>query len=272
MIHELHGALQRLVHEKGRILPDDVDVRFDAPKREWISSLTRPTLNFFLFDVRENRELRSSGLQSTRGANGTTFRMPPRRFDMRYMVSAITTLAEDEHRLLWRALATLLKYSEFPDEVLTESLRALDPPLIAQVANAEDEGLLVDVWGGLDAPPRPALLYSVTVPIDLDISFTSPFVLTRTARYVRTRGDLAAAESAIHIGGIVRDRAGRPLENAVVAVEGRAMQPLATDAEGRFVIPGVDAGRLNLRITRDGKPPKLVALDVPADTYEIVLD
>ena len=100
MLAELHTSLQQLLYDYGRIPALDVDVRFEPPRREWVASLTRPTLDFFLFDVQENTELRHTNLQATRGATSTTYRVPPRRFDLRYMVSALTTIVEDEHLLL----------------------------------------------------------------------------------------------------------------------------------------------------------------------------
>jgi len=271
MLPGLHESLRRLVHEKARILPGDVDVCFDAPRREWITSLTRPTLDFFLFDVRENTELRSTNLQSTRGNGSTQYRMPPRRFDMRYCVTAISTLVEDEHALLWRVLATLLKHSELPADVLSESLRALDPPVCTQVQTPEETGLLLDVWSGFEVPPRPALLYVVTVPLELDITFEAPLVLTRIARYPHPLGE-RPPESMLHIGGVVRDRSGRPLANAVVSIDGRPATAASTDNEGRFVLTGLAEGPVRLRITRDGRAAEVVALEVPADSYELVID
>jgi hypothetical protein len=272
MIPGLHDSLRRLVHEKARILPGDVDVCFDAPRREWITSLTRPTVDFFLFDVRENTELRSTSLQSTRGNGTAQYRMPPRRFDMRYCVTAISTLVDDEHALLWRLLATLLKHSELPGEVLDASLRTLDPPVCTQVLTPEEPGLLLDVWSGFEVPPRPALLYVVTVPLELDITFEAPLVLTRTARYARPFVADRETEDLVHIGGVVRDRSGRPLANAVVAIDGRPATATPTDPDGRFVLTGLSEGPVRLSITRDGRTADVVTLDVPADSYELVID
>ncbi|MEO7963336.1 MAG: Pvc16 family protein, partial [Gemmatimonadaceae bacterium] len=84
----LHEVIARLVYEKGKLSPRDVDVRFDAPRREFVQALTRPTLDFYLFDVRENTELRHSDPMSNRANGVTAFRMPPRRFDLRFLVSA----------------------------------------------------------------------------------------------------------------------------------------------------------------------------------------
>jgi hypothetical protein len=63
------------------------------------------------------------------------------------------------------------------------------------------------LWGAFDLPPHPALIYVVTVPVDLDITFQSPLVLTRTARYKRIAGD-EVIETDIHIGGVMRDTKG----------------------------------------------------------------
>ena len=57
VLADLHDSIQRLLYEKGRILPQDVDVRFETPTREWIGSLVRPTVDFFLYEVRENTEI-----------------------------------------------------------------------------------------------------------------------------------------------------------------------------------------------------------------------
>ena len=90
--------------------------------------LVRPTVSLFLFDLVENTEMRQSNFPVTRASDHAERRMPPRRVDLRYMVSALTTEIEDEHRLLWRVLATLLKYPQVPDELLPEELRGGEIP------------------------------------------------------------------------------------------------------------------------------------------------
>src|SRR5687767_13225386 len=116
MLPDIHLALQRLLFDQGRIPADEVDVRFDPPTQEWVDTLTRPTINLFLCDVQENTELRSASFETARG-NGQGRRIvPPRRIDLLYVISAVTTEIDDEHRLLWRTLATLMRYPRFPAE------------------------------------------------------------------------------------------------------------------------------------------------------------
>lgn len=265
MLSALHVAMRRLVHEHGQVPESDVDVCFDPPRRDWIASLTRPTLSFFLFDVRENTELRQAARESSRVDGRAVHRMPPRRFDLHYLVSALTTVVEDEHLLLWRTLWILLRHPGFPHDVLTPALRALDPALSATIGTADD-GKLLDVWSALEATPRPALLYIVTAPVDLDLSSESPLVLTRTTRYAE------GAEVRTHIGGVVRDAGGVPQGDVRVTIEGSAAAGAVTRADGSFVLQGVPAGAVMLRVTRAGRAPVLRPIAIPSDSYEVVVD
>lgn len=271
MLAELHGVLTRLLYTYGDIRSDEVDVRFEMPTREWIASLTRPTIDLYLFGIEENTELRQTAMQTVRGDGHAWHRMPPRRFDLSYLVSAPTTIVADEHVLLWRALATLLKHSRLPDDVLPESLRALEPPLIGRILRTDEGPRMLDVWTALETPPRPALLYVITAPLDLDVAIRSPLVLTRTARYARIAGD-ATVEVGIHLGGVVRDRDGRRLAGVVVSVEGSAAEGVVTDARGEFVLADVPAGRVDLRVMGADGAPRKFQMQVPSDSYVITLD
>src|SRR5437588_155672 len=118
MLPDIHSSIQRVLYERGRIDPDEVDVRFERPSRQWVESLMLPTINLFLFDMAENTDRRNGAPQVGRANGQALMRVPPRRFDLRYMVSVFTTLIEDEATLLWRTLATLLRHSPLPAELL----------------------------------------------------------------------------------------------------------------------------------------------------------
>src|SRR5512143_3270066 len=105
MIDDLDEALRRLMKEELPIKNGEVEVDFHQPKREWSARLSRPTLNFFLYDLRENAKLR--GAQSPwdvqPGPNNTVIqRRRPVRLDANYIITAWATEPEDEHRLLGR--------------------------------------------------------------------------------------------------------------------------------------------------------------------------
>ena len=272
MFLELQSTLQRVLHDLGKIPPQDVDVRFEAPTREFAASLTRPTLSLFLFDVRENNELRHTSLEQMRANGRATYRVPPRRFDLRFLVSALTTEIADEHLLLERTLITLMQHPTFPDELLPQSLRVANPPLAAQVVKPEDDDGLLDVWSGLDARPRPALLYVVTVPVDLEVAFEAPLVLTRHTRFTPMGSLPTPAEGGTAIGGIVSDRSGRRIAGAVVSVEGSAGAGVLTSPSGEFTLARVPTGAVTLRVERAGATPQQVRVEIPSESYELVVE
>ena len=274
MLSDLHAALKQLVLDRGQVVDSGADVHFASPTREWVNSLTNPAINFFLFDVQENTELRRSSVQTQRGDTRAVHRMPPRRFDLRYMVSALATVVEDEHLLIWRMLVTLLKYPELPLDVMPPGLVSYEHTLSGRLLKAEESPRSWDLWAAFDGPPRPSLLYALTVPVELDIFADVPLVLTRTARYTRHASDVApVAEVQFHVGGVVRDHEAVPVCGATVAVEGTAQRPCVTDALGRFTLHNLRSGAVTLRVrSSEAEPAKVITIDVPSERYDIVLD
>ena len=298
----IHRALQTLLFERGQIAREDVDITFEAPSRQWVASLTRPTINLCLCDIRENKELRRTNLETIVTNGRAVHRMPPRRFDLHYMVSALTTFIEDEHELLWRALITLLRYNELPTDVLPASLHSIEIPVTAKIENVPTERIsgFVEIWSAFEVSPRPALLYIVTVPIDLALSTDSPLVLKRTARYTVRDKERRTDISKIQIGGTVRDNEGRPIIGARISVVDGVHLPLwqpgstpeppperwfeserlascvsvVTNSQGQFAIGDLmDAGSsgITIRIERAGHEPQNVTLEAPYDNHEVEL-
>jgi hypothetical protein len=268
MLLALHNTLRQLIYERGNISPREVDITFEAPTHERIDKLIRPTINVFLFDLQENTDLRQSDFERTR-SNGRAERRPPlRRFDLRYMVSALTTDIEDEHQLLWRVLLTLIRHPQIPQELLPEELRVLEPPLTTRASQADEGQRLSGLWTALSVPPHPALYYVVTVPVDMNLVIEAPLVLTRTARYMGRQANEIPPEIGIQIGGVVRSEEGEPLANVKVALEGRAALGSETNEEGRFVLGGVPSGTVKLRISRADGAQKIVTVEVPQPRLE----
>jgi len=271
MLTEIHAAIQRLIWEYGRISPDEVDISFEAPTRDRIDRLVRPTVSLFLFDLVENTEMRQSSFPVTRASDHAERRMPPRRIDLRYMVSALTSDIEDEHRLLWRVLATLLKYPQLPDELLPEGLRGGEIPLTAKTNQMDEGRRLLDVWSGLSVSPHPAIYYVVTAPLDLDVVVRSPLVLTRTVRYRRMAGESAVGDTTTDIGGVVRGASGEPVSGASLLVEGSAREPVLTNEAGEYQLPGVLDGTVRVQVTPPTGKARTVSLTVPGASYDITL-
>lgn len=272
MLPELHAFLRDLLYQQGHIDPADVDILFEAPTRETIDRLTAPAIVGYLLKVEENADLRQATTPVRRANGFAERRVAPRRIDLHYMIGAVSTEPEDEHRLLWRALATLLRYQQFPAEILPEAMRDLDPPLSARVAQADDDVRALDVWGSLGTWPRPSFAYVLTAPLDLDISIQAPLVLTRTARYVRFSPDNQSAETLVQIGGVVRNKDGSPAVGARIRPVGAAGPDILVGDDGVFRLSGVAPGEVDLRVIASDGKAHTVRVTVPSDVYEIDLD
>ena len=71
MIHDLDDTLKELLVQKVPLDPNAIDIKFEVPnKDDWNPKPNKPTINCFLYDIRENHELRSNERYLTR--NGTT--------------------------------------------------------------------------------------------------------------------------------------------------------------------------------------------------------
>ena len=57
MLADIRASLARLVADYGQINPSEVEVRYEAPTREWTEGLTRPAINFYLFDLQDPTQM-----------------------------------------------------------------------------------------------------------------------------------------------------------------------------------------------------------------------
>ncbi|MEV4426267.1 DUF4255 domain-containing protein [Streptomyces sp. R-07] len=162
MIHEIDEALRRLLSPAVT-----GDVAFDAPTRDWAARRNAPTLNAYLYDIREDVARRERGPVAERDAAGivTRRRQPPRWFRLSYLVTAWTSRPEDEHRLLSGALALLLPHETLSGDAVPESVRpiAATLPLSVAVPPAESRSL-ADIWSALGGELKPSLDVVVTTP------------------------------------------------------------------------------------------------------------
>jgi transposase len=273
MLLTIQNILRNLLYERGKINEQEVAIIFEAPTRERLERLWQPAVSLFLYAIHENVELRQSSYRTVAADNGRAERRPlPRRFDLRYMVSAISSEVEDEQQLLWRVLTTLVRYPQVPEELLPAELRALAVPLVSKLAQEDDSGQLIALWNSLGSPPRPALAYTLTVPVELALVAEAPLVLRRVARYHRHlpgEGERQAVERGLVLGGVVRNEQGQALAGVRVALEGHAEEGV-TDSAGRFVLGHLPPQRAVLRLTPPVGPARRLTLDYGDDSSPAV--
>jgi hypothetical protein len=148
-----------------------VEIVLDAPTREWAARRNAPTIDIYLYDVREDMRRRHTGQVDVAGPEGRTVarRQPPRYFKLAYLLTAWTPRPEDEHRLLAALLACFLRHDHVPLDVLAGDLAGTDVPLPLTLAIPPPEDrALSDVWSALGGELKPSLDLVVIVPFDLD--------------------------------------------------------------------------------------------------------
>jgi uncharacterized protein DUF4255/carboxypeptidase family protein len=251
----------------------EVDVSFEAPDREWSGRLSRPTINCFLYDVRENLEMRATDFDQMRSnTNGTsTSRRLPARVDATYQITIWARAPEDEHHLLWRVCAVLFRNQVLPEDILYGGLKNQHYVTHAKVIQPNQaRANPAELWQSIDNRIRPALTYTVTIPLDPEIEFTSPMVFTRRMRVFWDGDDSGApVAEAIQIRGRVHDKKNveRSIANAVVTLKETGAS-YTTDAEGRFSFR-IREGSFNLSVLAPGKAEVSRKIEVPSPEYDL---
>ena len=168
MIHDVDESLRELV-KRDVLTGSAVEIAFDAPTTEWATRRTLPTVDIYLYDIRENLELRDTGFENVVDDTGRVVgrRPPPRWFNLSYLVTAWTQRPEDEHRLLASLLGCFLRYEVLPAEIRQGDLAAVDADVQLKVAlpPAEDRSIS-DVWSALGGELKPSLDLIVISPFD----------------------------------------------------------------------------------------------------------
>ena len=150
-----------------------VEVAFDAPTREWVARRNGPTVDLYLYDIREDMARREVQWEPVTDAAGrvTERRPPPRRFKLSYMVTAWTQRPEDEHRLLSSLLGCFIRHERVAPADCAGGLAEQTLPLIVTTAlPLGADRSIADVWSALGGELKPSI----------DLIVTAPFVVAAT--------------------------------------------------------------------------------------------
>ena len=207
MIPEVDRALRDLI-EREAADSSDVEVVFDAPTKDWSSRRNSPTIDVYLYDIREDLRRRERGMiNEYDGERISARRLPPRYFKLSYLVTAWTQRPEDEHGLLAALLACFLRHDSLPADLLTGRLAetGLEVPLSIALPPPEDRSF-ADVWSALGGELKPSLDVVVTAPTDTGRRYlASPLVREPVSMEVAGTGPGMPTERA---GGLRRNRRG----------------------------------------------------------------
>lgn len=273
MIADLDETIRQLLVAEVPIKNGEVEVSFDQPKREWSARLSRPTINLFLYDVRENATLRQhqwERMPSVNGDNLARLKRTPFRVDCFYMLTTWAAEPDDEHRLLTRSLMALFRFPILADERLVGSLK--NPPFEIQARLASHDKLTnpAEVWSSLDNELRPSISYIVTLALDPWKEITGPVVRILTLRTgqaallprKRVTTEETLREQVLYIGGTVRTKSKEPAAGLQVAIKGTGLVS-TTDKEGKFTLGVVQPGEYTLVAWPEEGKPKEKQITVP---------
>jgi hypothetical protein len=169
MISDIDESLRALVKQEAP-KGNGVDVAFDAPTKEWVSRRNAPTLDLYLYDIREDLARRETMWENIRDETGRVRerRPPPRWFRLSYLCTAWTQRPEDEHRLLSAMLSCFVRNEIMPPELLKGMLEGSPLAVLLTVAlpPTEDRSI-ADVWSAMGGELKPSLDLIVTAPLDV---------------------------------------------------------------------------------------------------------
>jgi hypothetical protein len=273
VLADLDEALRTLLRrELERHGFEGVEVAFDAPSSDWSGSLTGPTVNLFLYDLREFSEGQDRSPSEVRDGNGGARILPPGlRLEVTFAITAWTQAVEDEHRLLSQVLAVLYSYRNLPEDVLGDRLAAAGGKHAIEGTIGRPQTEKADFWTSVGGRFKASLDYAVRVTVESGAVFTrGPEVRTQTLRTRLSDGPPGAVRELHRFGGKLVDRDDQPLADAWVAMPG-AGRWTSSGSDGRFIFDRITPGRHHVVArTLEGGTAE-AEVEIPGASVELVI-
>lgn len=258
MIADLDETLQELLRKELPIRNGEIDIKFEQPKREWSARLSKPTVNFFLYDLRENVKLRAQQRERIlqNAPNGRKrhvyMKRTPYRMDCYYLITTWAVEPEDEHNLLSACVTALLRHPTLPQEYLAGELEEQPYKIHSKLASPDVLPNVSEVWSVLDNEMRPAVTCVLTIAIDPWEVETTRMVESVSLTTGEFQGKEQRAlvegttETVYAIGGTVYSKeSAEPVPNLEIAIKGTGYFTL-TDHEGKFTFSTLSVGQHTL--------------------------
>jgi hypothetical protein len=261
MIRDLSLTLQAILDDPalGTDFPElaAAQIVFDRPTDTF--NPTQTTIDLFLYDIRENMELRSNEPSYERLNGQTRIHRPPMRVACSYLVTAWPVggadLALQEHRLLSQAAQVLSRYPKIPDSFLKGKLVGQEPPLPMMTAQTDGLKEPAEFWTAIGNRLRASITVKATIGMDVFPPDPSPpfTVTTAVIRLGERTGpgeekiSLPTQLTSFWIGGRVTDAGNAPVADALVTLVGTGLAARTGD-DGNYTLGSALAGPYILRV------------------------
>lgn len=269
MIHDLTQTIRQILDAPNPAEYPDLHAAKVSLERPSDGAAGDDTVHLFLYDVRENSELRNNEHQITR-LNGTSKVAPP---PMRVACSYLLTVQASgdpvqavlkEHKILSQALQLLAGMPKIPNDKLVGTLKDQEPPLPLLTAQPNAVANPAEFWSAIGAKLRPSLVVTATISLIAQKPIEAFTVKTSEVR--------GLGEPFFRIGGAVTNAADEPVANAQVWIVETGVRK-RTDDQGRFRLQSLDAGTYTLRVeSAVGNEEKSIIVPAPdGETYDVQL-
>lgn len=232
---------------------------------------TVPTLNLYVYDIRESRQLQHSGRQVDRrvgrNVHNASVSWSPNWFDVSILLTAWDRTALGEHFLMSEALSLLLRHRSIQEQFLVPELRrygklnmsiALEPPI--------EVGSL---WSALNVPLRPALYLTVAVPFESQPT-PQPTVWERIVSWnnlLDKQTDPAVITKKVAIAGLVKNEiTDLPISEVNITLGGTE-KLTQSNQEGLFFFDNLSIGSYVLALNYPGYSSQNVNVLVEGEGY-----
>src|SRR5574340_118261 len=276
MIDDLSKTLKAVLHDPAFAtqFPElaGAEIVFDRPLDPFTPAQT--TVDVFLYDLRENLDLRLNEPTATRMNNQVVTHPAALRLACSYLVTAWPVGGNDlplqEQKLLSQVLRVLSRYPTIPASFLQGSLVGQDPPLPMVTLHPDALKNLAEFWSSLGSKLKASLTVTVTISVPVFADVTDFIVTTHSTSYAP--GLSAQPETLVQFGGRVIDGHSNAVAGALVDMLDIGLRG-TTDQAGRFNLQPVPSGAHNVRAIASGFKPQVQSVTVPGlpDDYVIQL-
>lgn len=274
MLQDIDATIKAILDDPGA--PEEVrnaDVSFQTPHKDFTP--TQSTINLFLFDVHENRDLRdyASGVDPPTADSPWLIGPPALRLNCTYLVTAWSkgtgeAQVRAEHDLLGRSLVWLSRFAvlDVASGFLQGELK--NPPqrypVPISVDQTKEDLRQANFWSALGIPPRAS--YSLTVTI------TAPIVAPTPQHEVHSvRLEMQSLIDPSLEGRVLTAKL-EPVASATVRVLG-ADREIITGTSGEFSFDGLALGTHTLLVQMPDQDDVEQTVDYQPDSqvHNIVL-